>query len=115
MIISNPTPEMPAENQLSRLGLLDKHHVATFRNALDKVLLTEASESTYAEIVDGLPTPASRNDFHYWVPGKGNPIKELENKELCTGSREKARKLRSEFDVYTMRHHDLAHPMISHS
>lgn len=90
------------ESQLSSLRLLDEEHTAVFRNALENLLLTEASESAYAEIFDGLPTLDSWNEFHFWAPVKGNPIVELEHKELCAGSREKSQKLRSEFDVYTL-------------
>ncbi|KAG6354041.1 hypothetical protein INS49_005012 [Diaporthe citri] len=90
------------ESQRSSLGLLDEEHMAIFRNALGNLLLTEASESTYAEIVDGLPTLDPWNEFHFWAPVAGNPIRELEHKELCAGSREKAQKLRSEFDVYIL-------------
>lgn len=102
MALSDPTPERLKEDQLSSLGLLDEEHMTTFRNALEKVLLTEVSESTYAEILDGLPTLDSWNEFHYWVPGI-NPVVELEHKELCGGSRERAKKLRAEFDIYTLR------------
>ncbi|KAL2282384.1 hypothetical protein FJTKL_10986 [Diaporthe vaccinii] len=41
-------------------------------------------------------------EFHSWAPRTGNPIVELEHKEVCAGSREKAQKLRSEFDVYIL-------------
>lgn len=99
---SQPTPQRAVESQLSSLGLLDEEHVATFRNALGNLLLTEASESTYAEIFDGLPTLDTWYEFHSWAPRTGNPIVELEHKEVCAGSREKAQKLRSEFDVYIL-------------
>ena len=94
----------PSDHQLSSLGLLDEEHMATFRNALEKLLLTEVSESTYAEIVDGLPTLDSWNVFHFWVSKPENPIKYLEHKELCAGSREKAKRLRAEFDIYILRY-----------
>lgn len=99
---SRPTPQRAVESQLSSLGLLDEEHMAVFRNALGNLLLTEISESTYAEIFDGLPTLDSWYDFHFWAPRTGNPIVEPEHKELCAGSREKAQKLRSEFDVYIL-------------
>lgn len=102
MSVSDPTPERPTEDQPSSLGLLDEGHMTTFRNALENVLLTEVSESTYAEMVDGLPTLDSWNEFHYWVRGM-NPVVELEHKELYAGSREKAKKLRAEFDIYALR------------
>lgn len=102
MSLSDPAPARPTEDQLSSLGLLDEERMTAFRNALEKVLLTEVSESTYAEMLDGLPTLDSWNEFHYWVPGI-NPVVELEHNELCGGSRERARKLRAEFDIYTLR------------
>lgn len=102
MALSDPTPERLKEDQLSSLGLLDEEHMTMFRNALERVLLNEVSESTYAEILDGLPTLNSWNEFHYWVTGL-NPVVELEHKELCDGSRERAKKLRAEFDIYTLR------------
>lgn len=91
-----------ADDQLSSLGVLDEEHMIIFRNALENLLLTEVSESTYAEIIDGLPTLDSWNEFHYWVPATGNPIVEMDHKELCAGSREKAQRLRSEFDIYIL-------------
>lgn len=102
MSSSPSASQRAAETQLSSLGVLDGEHMAIFRNALDNLLLTEISESTYAEIIDGIPTLDSWNEFHYWVTAIGNPIVELEHKELCAGSREKARRLRSEFDVYIL-------------
>lgn len=91
-----------AETQLSSLSVLDQWHMAIFRNALENLLLTGVSESTYAEIIDGLPTLDSWNEFHYWVPRTGNPIAELDHKELCAGSRVKAQKLRSQLDAYSL-------------
>lgn len=102
MPASQPTPQRAVEGRLSSLGLLDEEHMAIFRNALENLLLTEASESTYAEIFDGLPTLDSWNEFHFWAPRAGNPIVELEHHELCAGSRERAQKIRSEFDVYML-------------
>lgn len=95
-------PESPAEIRLSNLGLLDQEHTTTFRNALEKLLLKEVSESAYAEIIDGLPTLDSWNKFHQWVSAAGNPTIELNHKELCSGSREKAQRLRTQFDVYIL-------------
>lgn len=102
MNLSHFAPERLAETQLSSLGLLDEEHMATFRNALEKLLLIGVSESTYAEIFDGLPTLDSWNEFHYWVPAAGNPVIELGHKELCAGSREKTQKLVSEFDIHVL-------------
>lgn len=86
--------------QLASLGLLNAEHMAAFRRALDNVFLTEVAENTYAEIIDGLPTRESWRDFNPWRPG--HPVEELKHDKLCAGSREKARELRSDFDIYLL-------------
>lgn len=83
--------------QLASLGMLDAEHMAAFRRALDNILLTEAAENAYAEIIDGLPTRDSWLDFNPWRPG--HPFEELKHDKLCPGSLEKARQLRSDFDI----------------
>ncbi|KAI7779212.1 hypothetical protein LA080_001060 [Diaporthe eres] len=86
--------------QLASLSLLDAEHMAAFRRALDKVLLTEVAENTCAEIIDGLPTRESWRDFNPWRPG--HPVEELKHDKLCAGSHEKARELRSDLDIYLL-------------
>lgn len=86
--------------QLASLSLLDAEHMAAFRRALDNALLTEVAENTYAEIIDGLPTRESWRDFNPWRPG--HPVEELKHDKLCAGSHEKARELRSDFDIYLL-------------
>lgn len=86
--------------QPSSLGLLDAEHMDAFRRALNNVLLTEAAENAYAEIIDGLPTRESWLDFNPWRPG--HPVEELKHDKLCPGSIEKARELRSDFDIYAL-------------
>lgn len=85
---------------LASLGLLDAEHMKVFRRALNNVLLTEVAENAYAEIIDGLPTRDSWLDFNPWRPG--HPVEELKHDKLCAGSLEKARQLRSDFDIYVI-------------
>lgn len=84
----------------SSLGLLDVEHMTVFRNALDKILVTDIAETTFSEIIDGLPTKDSWLEFDVWQ--EGHPVNALNHAELCAGSREKARRLRAEFDVYIL-------------
>lgn len=84
----------------SSLGVLDAEHMAVFRNALDKILLSDIAETTFSEILDGLPTKDSWLEFDVWQ--EGHPVDVLGHNELCDGTREKARRLRAEFDVYIL-------------
>lgn len=84
----------------SSLGLLDMEHMAVFRNALGRIFLAEITETTFSEIIDGLPTLDSWLEFDVWQ--EGHPVNVLGHKELCAGTREKARKIRAEFDVYSL-------------
>lgn len=96
-----PPSQGPSEDQTpSSLGLLDAEHMAVFRNALDKILITDIAETTFSEIIDGLPTRDSWLAFDFWQ--EGHPVDVLDHKELCSGAREKARKLRAEFDFYML-------------
>jgi hypothetical protein len=69
MPVAAPEPD---QQRCAGLRLSSLEHVATFRNVLGNPLLTEVSESTYAEIFDGLPTVDSWNESHRWVAGR-NP------------------------------------------
>lgn len=88
-------------NQFASLDLLDAEHIAVFRHALDNTLRTEAAETAYAEIIDGLPTIDSWCEFHSRLL-TGHPIRDLNHSELCTGSLEKAKRLRTEFNIYLL-------------
>lgn len=84
----------------SSVGLLDAEHMAVFRNSLDNILITNIAETTFSEIIDGLPTRESWLEFDHWQ--EGHPLDVLDHKQLCSGAREKARKLCTEFDVYML-------------
>lgn len=82
------------------LGLLDAEHVDVFRHALQKILAAEIAETTFSEIIDGLPTRASWLRFDLW--NEKHPVNMLKHETLCDGAREKARRVREEFDIYTL-------------
>ena len=87
---------------MSGLRVLDEGRAQTFRQALTNILSTEIAESTYAQILDGLPTKQSIIDCC------GNsvfdhPVWEMEHQDICEGYLEKARRLRSQFDLSTLR------------
>lgn len=73
---------------------LDAGHLQPFRQALSNILSTPIAESTYAQIIDGMPLSATyaRN---YWY-SENFPV-ETHN-HLCAGSLEKAIAARSNFD-----------------
>lgn len=97
---SIPSQDRVEDPTSSSLDLLDAEHMAVFRNALNNILVTDSVESTLSEIIDGLPTKDSWLEFDIWQ--EGHPVNALDHKELCPGTREKARKLRAEFDIYTL-------------
>lgn len=90
-----------AENSTSSsLGLLDAEHVDVFRHALQKILTAEIAETTFSEIIDGLPTRSSWLKFDLW--NEKHPVNVLKHETLCDGAREKARRFRDEFDIYML-------------
>lgn len=104
-MMDNYSHTSPAEYEAggpesSSLGLLDVEHMTVFRNALDRILVTDIAETTVSEIIDGLPTKDSWLEFDVWQ--EGHPVNVLNHTELCAGSRETARRLHAEFDVYIL-------------
>lgn len=78
------------------IDALEEHHQTVFRRALSNLLATEVAEFTYAQILDGLPTVASQNESHPRL--EGHPVYELDHRELCEGSLDRAREFRARFD-----------------
>ncbi|KAL2022503.1 hypothetical protein VTK56DRAFT_5110 [Thermocarpiscus australiensis] len=78
------------------ISVLDRQHAEAFKQALARILSTKVAESTYAEILDGLPTIDSFREFHFWQ--EGHPIWELEHTSLCPGVLERTRAFREAFD-----------------
>ncbi|KAL1854503.1 hypothetical protein Daus18300_011424 [Diaporthe australafricana] len=85
---------------MSSLGVLDAEHVAVFHNALERILSAENTETTFSEIIDGLPLKGTWLEFDVW--NKDHPVNVLGHDTLCDDTREKARRFRDEFDVYIL-------------
>ncbi|KLO90767.1 uncharacterized protein LW93_062 [Fusarium fujikuroi] len=72
-----------------------------FVQALMRVMETDVAEMTFAEIIDGLPTIGSYQDFHW--PQDGHPA--TQHFEVCPGMVEKARQLRSDYPPTRLKFH----------
>lgn len=73
---------------------LDAEHLQPFRQALSNALSTPVAESTYAQIIDGMPLSAVYEHNHWYL--KNFPVESHD--VLCAGSLEKAISFRSNFD-----------------
>lgn len=83
----------------SNLSVLGHEHAQAFKQALARLLATDVAETTYAEILDGLPTADSFIDFTFPPDGDpAHPIYELHHDLLCPGVLERTRQFRSQFD-----------------
>lgn len=89
-----------ADSTSSSLGLLDAEHVDVFRNALERILSTDIAETTFSEIIDGLPMRSTWLQFALF--NETHPVNVLGHETLCDGAREKARRFRDEFDIYML-------------
>ncbi|KAF5630985.1 uncharacterized protein FTJAE_8065 [Fusarium tjaetaba] len=83
---------------MATIDVLETEHQKAFVQALMRVLETDVAERTFAEIIDGLPTIESYQDFHW--PQEGHPA--TQHLELCPGMIEKARQLRSDLPVTSL-------------
>lgn len=83
---------------VASLNMLDEDHRQSLERAPLRILDTSLAEDTYAEILDGMPMAETYRDFFYsW---KTHPS--VKHADLCPGSREKARKFRTAFDITTL-------------
>ncbi|RSL93329.1 hypothetical protein CEP52_013302 [Fusarium oligoseptatum] len=82
--------------EMSKIDNLPESHRNTFRGALRNILSTDIAEHTYAQILDGLPTVESQNESYPILDG--HPVYELDHRELCEGSLDKAHEFRTRFD-----------------
>lgn len=83
-------------NNISQLGtveILDTEHHQALEQALARVMGTAVAETTFAQIIDGLPIYESYAEFHW--PQDGHPA--THHTELCSGMLDKAREFRSAF------------------
>ncbi|TVY68434.1 hypothetical protein Focb16_v002557 [Fusarium oxysporum f. sp. cubense] len=75
---------------LVTIDVLGTRHRQTFVQALMRVMERDVAERTFAEIIDGLPTIDSYQEFHW--PQDGHPA--TQHLDVCPGTIEKARQLR---------------------
>jgi hypothetical protein len=83
---------------MATIDVLETEHQKAFVQSLMRVLETDVAERAFAEIIDGLPTIDSYQDFHW--PQEGHPA--TQHLELCPGMIEKARQLRSDFPATSL-------------
>ncbi|KAH7154130.1 hypothetical protein DER46DRAFT_628035 [Fusarium sp. MPI-SDFR-AT-0072] len=78
---------------LATIDVLRTWHRQAFVQALMRVMETDVAERTFAEIIDGIPTIGSYQEFHW--PQHGHPA--TQHLDVCPGMIEKARQLHSDF------------------
>ena len=54
---------LTAPQEMDSIAKLDGGHAGAFREALSRILSTEAAEFTFAQLLDGLPTKESFREF----------------------------------------------------
>lgn len=79
---------------------LDNEHLQSYTTAVIRILNTDVAESTYSEIIDGYPTLNSYLEFNWRPLDDTLPLQH--HTELCEGSVDKFRALRSSFDPLTL-------------
>ncbi|KAI1076706.1 hypothetical protein F5B20DRAFT_555240 [Whalleya microplaca] len=85
-------------SSLLTLEHLDPEHLDAATKAIHNVLLSDVAESTFSQIIDGMPTFETYVEFHY--PPRGHPINAHET--LCDGALEKTRSLRADLNLLTL-------------
>lgn len=96
---------------VSNINELDGEHRSILINALGNILSTDVAESTFAQILDGLPTEeVARDGFHYM---RDHPVFVLGHQSICDGFLEKARGFRARFDPLELRY-ELQVRMVPH-
>ncbi|KAJ4259710.1 hypothetical protein NW762_007641 [Fusarium torreyae] len=108
-LLIDPSTEAPSSEfkegtkfkQLS-IDVLETAHRELFGRAITRILSTEISETTYAQIIDGLPLSDVAYDSAGGGPPDGHPIEHV-HQDFCPGVLEKTRKFRQEFDPEILR------------
>lgn len=85
---------------------LDAEHLQPLRQALSNILSTPVAESTYAQILDGMPL-SDVYEYNHWYL-KNFPVET--HHVLCAGSLEKAIAFRSSFDFTLLQFEAKASP-----
>lgn len=78
------------------LSTVDSEHATAFKQGLARLLSTEVAETTYSEILDGLPTIDSFREFHFRQ--KEHPVDVLDHASRCPGVVKKTQKFREGSD-----------------
>lgn len=86
--------------QISLAELDVEHHEALSR-AILSVLGTDIAEFTYAQILDGLPTPDVFRDRYVGPLHIDHPL--WQHTELCPGVLERVKEYRAEFNPQNLR------------
>ncbi|KAL1867514.1 hypothetical protein Daus18300_006358 [Diaporthe australafricana] len=80
--------------------VLDDDHLAAYVRAITNVLSTELAESTFAQLVDGLPLWDVVCALHHYGLEEDEPV--FKHRELCPGVLEKTRAYRAAFAPETL-------------
>ncbi|KAF4438872.1 hypothetical protein F53441_12693 [Fusarium austroafricanum] len=87
-----------AEFRLLTIEALDESHRDAVARAIIRILDTEIAETTYAQIVDGLPLADVAADSSDGGPPRDHPIHKV-HKSLCEGVLGKVKEFRDQFDA----------------
>lgn len=86
-----------AVHHMLAIADLPTTHRQVFRQGLANVLATEIAQTTFAQIIDGLPLSDVENDKYDGSISMDHPLHNS-HAELCPGALSKADQLREEFD-----------------
>lgn len=89
-----PPPEQLETSRAEQA--LDEPHLLAFARAVTNVLSTELAESTFAQLVDGLPLWDVVFGLGHYGHDREEPV--FKHRELCPGVLEKTRAFRTAFD-----------------
>ncbi|KAK3313960.1 hypothetical protein B0H66DRAFT_567468 [Apodospora peruviana] len=92
---------LKAKQSRQSLDTLDDAHRVPLTRAISNVLTTEIAETTYAQIIDGLPLASVADDTPGGILSPAHPINR--HKTLCPGALDKTRLFRAEFDPGSLR------------
>ncbi|KAF4952559.1 hypothetical protein FGADI_6630 [Fusarium gaditjirri] len=84
------------------VDVLDEAHRDIVTSAVARILGTEITETTYAQIIDGLPLGEVAFESRGGMPHRDHPINHCHD-ELCAGILQKAREFRERFDPHVLK------------
>jgi hypothetical protein len=91
----------PKFRQLA-IDVLDENHRDIVTRAAVRILNTEIVETTYAQIIDGLPLGEVAFESRGGMPHQDHPINHCHD-ELCAGILDEAREFRDKFDPLVLK------------